>query len=130
MAVFGEVKSITFQAGGDLSDTLYHILRTSGADQVNIASHAAAAFAVGAAGVQQSRADSGQNVSVGVMGESKVVAGAAITVNNLITTNGSGRAVAATSGDLVVGRALVAAANDGEVIRALIQPVWRLNGAV
>ena len=65
---------------------------------------------------------SGDRATVGYFGESKVVAGAAITANKAFTTNGSGRAVTCTSGDTAVGIALQAANADGETFRALIFP--------
>ena len=130
MAVFGPVKSFTSVAVADLTNNLYHIVRHAGENQTNIASNAAAAFSVGAIGVLQNNPNSGQHVTIGYAGESKVVAGGSISAGVQFTTNASGRATAAASGDLVVGRALTAAGANGQIFRALLTPTWRLNGAV
>lgn len=116
-----ELPGFTAQAAADLTNTRYHILRWAAAGTTNIASHAAATAVLGAIGVQQNVGTSGQAVKVSYTGQSKVVAGGAVTANVLITNNGSGRAAAATSGDIVVGRALEAATQDGDVIRCLLQ---------
>lgn len=130
MAEFGTVKSLTLKADSDLTEKLYHIVRHSGDGATDQASLATAGFAVGAIGVLQNRANSGRSATVGYLGESKVVAGGVVAVGVIITTNASGRATAAVSGDLAVGRAITSAAADGEVLRALLAPVWRLSGAV
>ncbi len=53
-------------------------------------------------------------------GISKVVAGAAVAAGALVMSNASGRAITATSGQVVFGRALEAAATGGEVIPVLL----------
>ena len=106
-------------AAVDLRTTRHHILRFTGAATMDIASHAAATAVLGAVGVQENKANSGQAVSVVERGITQVVAGGSITVNVLVTNNSSGRATAATSGDLVVGRALQAAGADGDKIQML-----------
>ena len=128
MAVYGEVVTFTAKAAADLSGVQYHIVRFSGADTVNIASQDTSSEMCGVLQNKPSAAD--QHAAVGFLGESKVVAGAAVSANAFITTNGSGRAVAATSGDMVCGRALEAASADGEVIRCLLNPPFRWSGAV
>ena len=64
------------------------------------------------------------DVSIGIMGEMKVVAGGAITVHNAITTNGSGRAAAAASNDMLIGVALEAAGADGEGYMEAMGEEW------
>lgn len=102
----------------------YHIVRMTAARTVNVGSLATQTDLVG---VVQGRPSSGEMVAVADFGESKVVAGAAITAGALLTTNGSGRAVAATSGQMAIGRALQAAGADGEIITARIWPAMRLG---
>lgn len=128
MASFGKVEAFTAKASADLSGKLYHIVRFAGEGLVNQASHSAAAPDVGIAGVLQNKPEANQAATVGYFGESKVVAGGSLTAGKWITTNGSGRATAAASGDVVIGRALTTAANDGEVVRALLTQTWRLVG--
>lgn len=127
MADLGQYLTFTAKAAADLKDEQYHIMRASTwrtgiPNEVNIASNAAATSALGAIGVLMNNPDSGQAASIAYLGEVKVVAGGAITAGVLITNNSSGRATAAVSGDILVGRALEAAGANGETIRALIQP--------
>jgi len=131
MATFGDRQSIEARAVADLRAAQYHIMRHSAAEEVNIASHAAAAFAAGPLGVLQNKPNSGQNATVAVLGVSKVVTGAAVAAGSVLTTNGSGRAIDAVTGSqqLIFGRALTATSNDGEVADVLIFPVQRLVGA-
>lgn len=129
MAEYGRVSAYTVaQAAADLRTKEHHIMRFVSATTTDIASNAAAAFAVGAIGVLINKPNSGQSASIGCNGESKVVVGAAVTAGRALATNGSGRAVHAGSGDLVIGRALEAGGADGEVIRAMIFPPFRLSG--
>lgn len=127
----GPRQTLTLKANGDLSAKQWHIMRLSAAGVVDQASNAAAGFNVGAIGVLENKpAAANRSATLVVGGVSKVVAGGAINTNVLLTTNGSGRAAAATSGQLVIGRALEAAAADGDVISYLAMPVVRLSGAV
>lgn len=117
MATYGEQMTRTAQAAADLSAAQYTILRHAAAGTVNIASHAAASIVLGPIGVLQNKPTSGRAATVAYAGETKVVAGGTVTVNAAVTTNASGRAANATSGDIVIGRALQAATTDGEIIR-------------
>ena len=125
MASFGRLTERSAQAAADLTGTQYHFLRHTAAGTTAVASEAAGG-ANDLVGVQQNKPDSGQAVTIGYFGESKVVAGGSVTVNTYITTNGSGRAADAVSNDNVIGLALVAASADGEIIRALIFPPFPL----
>lgn len=131
MATFGDRMSIEAAAAADLRTQQYHIMRHSAAEQVNIASDSQAAFSAGAIGILQNKPDSGQAATVAVLGVSKAVTGAGVTAGVMLTTNGSGRAIDATTGSqqLVFGRALTATSNDGEVADVLIFPVQRLVGS-
>lgn len=130
MAKFGTVEALTATAVADLTGKQFHVLRHAGARLVNQASNAASSFTLGIVGVLQNKPNSGQAATVGYSGRSKVVAGAAVTAGRLLTTNSSGRAINATSGQLVFGRALDAAGANGEVITALLMPTVRLSGAI
>lgn len=131
MATFGSRDSIEMKAAADLRTVQYHIMRLTAAEEVNIASNAAAAFASGAIGVLQNKPNTNEHATVAVYGVSKVVTGAAVTAGNMLTTNGSGRAINAVTGSqqLVIGRALTATSADGEVARVLLFPVQRLVGS-
>lgn len=126
MSSFGEMMVHSARASADLRTRQYHLVRYTAAGEVNISSHAAATMLNGPIGVLQNKPNSGQAASVAYLGQSKVTAGGAVSVNVLITTNGSGRATAAASGDIVIGRAQEAASQDGDEIRALIFPPYPL----
>jgi hypothetical protein len=123
MSEFGQLYTISAQAGEDLRAKQYHIVRLSAADRVAQATNADSS--TGIFGVLQNKPANLEAATVAVFGETKIVAGGAITAGVMITTTASGRATAATSGQMVIGRALVAAASDGDVIRALIHPPVR-----
>lgn len=128
MSSFGQIDAMTAQAAADLRTLQYHILRLTTVGLTNICSQAAAAAADGAVGVLLNKPNSGQQASIGYFGEAKVVAGGSLTANVLITTNGSGRAAAAGSADIVVGRLLETASANGDVVRALLCPPFRMIG--
>ena len=116
------------KADADLSDKQYHIIRLTGDRTCNIGS---LATDLNLAGVLQNKPKSGDHATVKFMGRGKVVAGAAISANALFTTNGSGRAVAASTNsggiDTVVGRVLQAAGGDGEIVDCVYLPPFRLS---
>lgn len=122
MSEYGEMKTVTLEANGDLTALQYEFVIMTAANRVGLAVDAGVETLVGV--LQNKPAAAGRAATVAVLGETKIVAGGSVTVNDLITTNASGRATAATSGDYVMGRALVAATNDGEVIRMILNPFF------
>jgi hypothetical protein len=81
------------------------------------------AGAASAAGISQSRANSGSHMNVHVVGVAKAIAGAAITTPGYpLTTAASGFVVPAVSGSHVIGRYVQAgripgaAANSGDMV--------------
>lgn len=131
MAEYGYQVAETFKAAADLRECIYHIVRyvAAGAPPTtNIASEANGPLGVGIIGVLQNKPNTNQAATVAYFGKSKIVAGGTVTAGKYVTTNGSGRAVNAVSGDLIVGRALDTVANDGEIISALLLPPVRLFG--
>ena len=128
MSSMGEVMVFTAKGVVDFTNLRYHMVRLSAANEVNISSESSGSDPATLVGVAQTNAVSGRAINVGYFGESKVVAGGSITVGRWISATESGRAVAAASGDNVIGQALTAPAADGDVFRALIFPVWRLTG--
>lgn len=124
MSEYGDVLRLTATAVSTIP--IHHIVRfVAAGPTINIASNPAANYGVGALGVAQAGGQSGDAIPVGFMGESKVVAGESITAGLLVTTNASGRAAPAGSANLAIGRALTAAAADGDVIRVLLFPTMR-----
>ncbi len=80
-------------------------------------------------GVMQNNPKLGEAMSIAYMGPSKIVAGGAVAANAIITSNASGRATAATSGDIAIGRCLEAATTDGDVVSVLLFHPVRWSGA-
>lgn len=113
----------TLEAAADLSAKQYHIVRASGANLANQASLNTDAAIVG---VLQNNPQSGEGASIKDSGVGYVVAGGSITVNDRLTTNSSGRAATAASGQVVIGRALEAAAANGDKIQAIYNAPWEL----
>jgi hypothetical protein len=113
-----DLRTETKLAAADLSAKQYHFVRLSAADTVNQASHSAGEDNFGV--LQTKPAAANRQCTVGVEGFSKVTAGGSLTVNDLITTNGSGRAAAAASGDMVMGRVLQTAGGDGDIVRCQV----------
>lgn len=122
MSAFGDMMVQTAKANADLSAKEWHFVRWSAAATVDQASLSSAEDF---AGVLQNKPNAAnRHASVAYLGVTKIVAGGSITVNDLITTNGSGRAAAAGSGDMVAGRALTGAGGDGDVINMVLNPYF------
>jgi hypothetical protein len=129
MAEYGNYETLAMNAAADLSGNLYHIVGISdGADGINIASNAVASSMLGV--LVTKPAAQGRHATVAYQGLGKVVAGAAInSAGVFFTCNGSGRAVAANSGQMTAGRILETASGDGDVVSVLLYPPFRLSGA-
>ncbi len=126
MAQFGKEITRSADAAADLRAVGEVFLRGTGANAVNVASNAAVAGS-NILGVLDNKPNSGQTAAIVWFGETKVIAGASTAVHLPLTTNSSGRAIAATSGDMVIGLALEAAGADGERIRVLVHPPYPLT---
>lgn len=121
----------SMKAGANLSACNYHIMRVSDAvnGRVNIASESVWSGMIGILRNAPAAIDRGATISL--YGEGKVCVGAAInSIGVFFTCNGSGRAISAASGDMVVGRALETATADGQYIRCLQFIPYRLSGAI
>jgi hypothetical protein len=125
MSDYGKLMTRSAQAAADLRTHQYHFLRAPAVGTVNVASEAAGG-ANDLIGVLQNKPNVNDHATIMFFGESKIIAGGAVTANTFITTNGSGRAAAADSGDMAAGLALETATTDGEVIRAQIFPPYLL----
>jgi hypothetical protein len=130
MAEYGHYETLTMVSATDLSGQLYHLVRISdGNDGINVASQSTNSGLLGVLVTKPEAA--GRHATVAYQGMGKVVAGTAInSAGVFFTCNGSGRAVAAGSGDMVAGRILETATADGDVVSVLLYPPFRLSGAV
>lgn len=109
MSFSNRVKNESFVVSGDHSALQFHIVNIVGAYKVS------ASVANGGYGVLQNKPQDGEHGTVAVEGITKVRAGAAVSVGDLITSAASGWATAVASGSaadkLVLGKALTAAAS-------------------
>lgn len=126
-AEFGPQSTLPgYTAAADLSGKQYHAVRGSAINTTNQASDATNS---GVLGVLQNKPKSSENATIAFLGLSKFVVGGAITANDILTTNSSGRAAVVTSGQMAMGRAIETATTDGEEITALLFPPVRWTGA-
>lgn len=107
------VGPLTRVASEDLSDKQYFIMQLDSDGAIEIG-ESATDFLIG---VLQNKPESGQAATVRYVGTTKVVASAAIAIGEEVTSTSAGKAVTTTTdGDFVIGRALEAAAADGDII--------------
>jgi hypothetical protein len=117
MALESNLTCVTLEAGGDLSAGQFRFVELAADAQVDLVA-AAGGDAVGV--LQNDPSAAGRAATVAVLGVSKVVAGAAVAAGARVQSDDEGRALAAASGDVVLGRALTAASAAGEVIEVLL----------
>ena len=129
MAVSGPQERLTFRAAFDFSALQYAVAAQSGEGEMSLAVSATAAASAGPVGIIQTKPQSGENGTVAVMGRSKGLAGAAFGYGRFLTTNSSGRLIAATSGNWIVARAREAASANGDVVSVYAMVPFR-GGAV
>ena len=99
-------------AGADLSASQYRFVKENAAGKI-VATHTAGAAVMG---VLQNNPANTRAATVMRTGATKVVAGAAVAIDALVTTDTAGRAVTATTGQTIAGVARIAAAGAGEII--------------
>jgi hypothetical protein len=110
---------ITLVAGADLSAKQYNFVKLNSSG-LAIACAAATDVPVG---VLQNAPLSGQEAEVLIVGGTKIVAGASITLPANIGTDATGKAVALATSDTtkyVVGSLITASGADGNVVTAVI----------
>ena len=105
-------------AGADLSGKLHYIVKldTSG----NVVLAAAASDSI--LGVIREEATSGNPATVQFGGIAKVIAGGTITTGAAVTSDGSGKAVAASAGNRILGIALSPNIVSGDIISVALTP--------
>ncbi len=104
---------LTLEAGVDLSASKFHFVTVSSGK-----------FALAGAGERgwsvQEKAALGEFVPAMTHGQTKVVAGAAIALDADVTSDASGKAVTAVSGNEINGKALEAATAADQIITILV----------
>ena len=104
----------TETANGDLSGSQFLFVQFAAAG-VTVAGAGAPVD-----GVLQGQPIADQSASVLVSGVSKMVAGAAVLKGAEVMSSAAGKAITATAGNNIVGRALEAATADDDIIAVLI----------
>jgi hypothetical protein len=102
-------------AAADLSAKQYYIVDVDTAGKAALCGAGEVPF-----GSLQNKPEAGYVAEVQVYGVAKVVAGAIVAVGASVTSDANGKAVTATTGDNVLGTALVASAADGDIIPVFI----------
>lgn len=108
----GRTLAGTQNAAADLSANQYRFVRRNGSGLIALIGTAGQQ----ADGVLQNKPKAARNCTVMETGISKVVAGAAVPIDSLVMSDVQGRAVVATTGLQILGRALIAAGAAGEII--------------
>ncbi len=106
----------SFPAASDLDAKQFHLVKLD----ANGKATPCTVLGELALGVLDNDADAGDAALVALNGTSRLVAGAAVSIMDKLTTNASGRAVTAAAGNNVRAIALEAAAADGDIISVLL----------
>lgn len=106
MSGLGEMLKRSLVAAADLSGHQYRVIDNNGA--VSAGAHSSAA------GVLLNKPQSGEGASIGMIGEMKGIAGAAVASSAMLKVQSGGWLITATSGSGSVGRNLAAAVSSGE----------------
>lgn len=116
----------TFIAAADISAHQFNAVMYAASGRVNVCSNGAAHNYVGV--LANKPAAAGRAASVAIEGRYKARAGAAIASYGVpLASNGSGRLIAATSGQIVVGVNLETAAADGQTISVQLARPYRIG---
>jgi hypothetical protein len=103
---------LSYITSADLSALQYHLVKDDGLGGL-VSCTAASDVSVG---ILQNNPASGRDAQVRPVGISKVVCGAAVAAGDLLTSDSTGRAVTASTHNMVVGQARTAGAGAGTVI--------------
>lgn len=118
MAYEESLQCITVPANADLSAKQYFFVKLTNSSGTGRA--AVTGDGQSAVGVLQNKPDTaGDAATVGFSGVSKVSAGGSITAGQPVASDSAGEAVAAATGDIVLGVALKSA-DDGDIIPVLL----------
>lgn len=114
MAIFGPQTVASFASEADLKNFKYRLVKLNGDRMVtNCTDPGDVIIGILTDGVAEGAAGDPAAQSVVISGIAKVVAGAGdLAVGNLVTSDGSGRGVAAGSGNKFIGRCVTPAAEN------------------
>jgi hypothetical protein len=103
MAIYNAMTAVTREAGSDLSTKQFYFVKVSSDGQFDLCGDGALAYGV----LQDAPAAAGEAASIAIAGEVKVIAGGNIAAGDKVACNADGKAVAAASGDFILGVASV-----------------------
>lgn len=117
MATENPVLVLSFPATANLASSQFYAmeLATAGVAAANATTDVCI-------GILQNDPASGGTADVCVLGKSKAVAGAAISINAKVSVTAAGRLQTAATGQHVLGIALEAASGDGAIFTMLVCP--------
>lgn len=111
---------ISAKVGSTFAAKQYYFAVVAADGNVDAAS-AAGAYCDGI--VQEDEATVGSPITLAIGGRSKIVYGGSVTQGDLLATDANGKAVTATTGDVVLGRALVTGV-DGDTGSMIFHPSY------
>lgn len=118
MAFETNVYTMTLPAHDDLSGSQYLCITVNGTSgNADVAGAGAKCI-----GVLQNEPSTGQAASVRVMGITKAISGAAVTVGDAVASDAAGKVVTQATTAVTVGVALEAAGGADEIISVLLLP--------
>lgn len=118
MATEYDVETFTLPAGADLSAKQFYFVELNNTGKVTVCNSAGER----AFGVLQNDPTANQAATIAIGGVAKVIAGDTIAIGDQIATDASGRAIPATTGQIVLGDAISAGAV-GNVVSVLLRYV-------
>lgn len=118
MAKYEAQTCITLPASADLSSNQYYFVSVASDGEIELTGDGAAAV-----GVLQDTPDAvGRAGAVAIGGRVKVAAGGTVTAGGAVACDATGRAVDATSGDVILGVAIEGTTTAGAVVSIVFQP--------
>jgi len=112
------LRCISLPANADLSTKQYFFVKVTNSSGTGRA--AVAGDGEHAIGVLQNKPDAANEVAtIAISGVSKVSAGGTITAGQPVASDAAGEAVAAATGDIILGTALLSA-DDGDLVPVLL----------
>lgn len=117
MAAQDGVKKITLEAGQDLSSNQFYFVALASDGQIDPAGDGAAAD--GILYNDPDAAGKAAEVAIPNGARVKVVSGGSVSVGDDVASDANGKATTATTGDVILGKAVEAGATDGDVISIL-----------
>lgn len=112
------LQSITLPAAADLSLYQYRFVKINSSGQAALCGDGEAPDGI----LQNKPSAAGQAATVGISGVSKLVLSGVIAAGTEVASDANGKGTTATTGDVIGGKNIEAAAADGDIVAFLFQP--------